>query len=313
MDKRINVIHGNCLEELRKIRSESITLIATDPPYNLSKDYGNNNDTWDHEEYISFSREWLTEAKRVLKPEGTVYIFMGVRYISYIYEIMERELGLVFNSWISWCYTQGVGKTRGFSPRHDDILMFTKSNNFKFNLDAVRIPQKYYRSVNNMRGANPGNVWDFSHIHYCQTDRQNHPTQKPEALYERMILASSDEGDIVLDPFCGSGTCLRVCQQTNRLGIGIEINGDYVRLIYERLGQPFKGFDSVDERMARVPNDLNDDLIREKYIAQHINWFLKYHPELTNKFLKSVQTKYGHKLNEQLTLDDFLLKDVSSD
>ena len=81
-----------------------------------------------------------------------------------------------------------------------------------------------------MRGANPGNVWEFTHIHYCQANRQNHPTQKPEALFERMILASSDERDVVLDPFCGSGTALRVCQQLKRHGIGIEINDDYITI-----------------------------------------------------------------------------------
>lgn len=77
---------------------------------------------------------------------------MGVRYISYIYAILERELGFEFNSWITWYYTQGIGKTKGFSPRHDDILMFTKSKKFNFYLDQVRVPQKYYRSINNMRG-----------------------------------------------------------------------------------------------------------------------------------------------------------------
>jgi site-specific DNA-methyltransferase (adenine-specific) len=308
MDKRIAVIHGDCLDDMRDIASKTVTLIVTDPPYNLSKDYGNNKDTWKHDDYLSFSKKWLTEAKRVLKKDGTIYVFMGVRYISYIYEIMERELGLYFNSWISWCYTQGIGKTKGFSPRHDDILMFTKSENFKFNLDAIRIPQKFYRSVNNMRGANPGNVWEFSHVHYCQANRQEHPTQKPEALYERMILASSDENDIVLDPFCGSGTALRVCQQTNRAGIGIEINEDYVNMINDRLKQPFTGFDSIDERMARVPNDLNDEQVRNEYIANHIRWFLKYHPESTEKFLKAVQEKYGHKLTKQLFLDDYMVE-----
>jgi len=263
MDKNIEMIHGDCLEVLKGISSESVDLIVTDPPYNLSKDYGNNNDSLSHDEYIEFSRKWLTEAKRVLKPTGTIYVFMGVRYISYIYMIMEQELELYFNSWITWTYTQGVGKTKGFSPRHDDILMFTKTKQFKFNLDSIRIPQKFYRSVNNMRGANPGNVWEFSHVHYCQENRQDHPTQKPEALFERMILASSDEGSVVLDPFSGSGTTLRVCQQLKRQGVGIEINDEYVAMTNERLRQPFRGFDSIDERAERVPNDLNDDEMRE--------------------------------------------------
>ncbi|MCL2827113.1 MAG: site-specific DNA-methyltransferase [Oscillospiraceae bacterium] len=303
MDKNINMLHGDCTEILKDLDSESVDLIVTDPPYNLSKDYGNNGDNLNHEEYMNFSRKWLAEAKRVLKPTGTIYVFMGVRYISYIYMIMEQELGLHFNSWITWTYTQGIGKTKGFSPRHDDILMFTKTNHFKFNLDAIRVPQKYYRSVNNMRGANPGNVWEFSHVHYCQENRKDHPTQKPEALFERMILASSDENDIVLDPFCGSGTALRVYQQLNRRGIGIEINEEYVVMTKDRLLQPFTGFDSIDERMERVPNDLNDNDMRNKYIENHIEWFLKSHPDRIEKFLVTVNEKYSKKI-VQLQIDE---------
>jgi len=305
MDKRIDILFGDCVDILKNIDTESVDLIVTDPPYNLSKDYGNNNDNLNHDEYMAFSRKWLAEAKRVLKPSGTIYLFMGVRYISYIYMILEHELGLHFNSWITWTYTQGIGKTKGFSPRHDDILMFTKNNNFKFNLDSIRIPQKYYRSINNMRGANPGNVWEFSHIHYCQANRQNHPTQKPEALFERMILASSDENDVVLDPFCGSGTSLRVCQQMNRRGIGVEINEEYVNMTKERLSQPFYGFDSIDERMERVPNDLNDADVRREYTDNHIKWFLKNHPDRTEKFLDDVNKKYSGKMI-QLEFDYFV-------
>jgi DNA modification methylase len=303
MDKDLEILQGDCLALMKDIQSETIDLIVTDPPYNLSKDYGNDSDKRTHYEYLNFSNQWLTEAKRILKPTGTLYVFMGVRYISYIYEILEQSLNFVFNSWITWHYTQGIGKIKGFSPRHDDILMFTKTNDFKFNLDSIRIPQKYYRGINNMRGANPGNVWEFSHIHYCQANRQNHPTQKPEALFERMILASTNTGDLVLDPFCGSGTALRVCQQTKRRGIGIEINNDYVQMTKERLSKPFFGFDSIDERMMRVPNDLNDATIREEYIANHIKWFLHNHPDAVNDFISKVENKYPR--NIQLDLFDF--------
>ncbi|MDW2907996.1 site-specific DNA-methyltransferase [Mesomycoplasma ovipneumoniae] len=299
MDKALKIICGNAIEELKKIESKSINLIVTDPPYNLNKDYGNNKDNLEFEEYLEFSRQWLTEAKRVLKDDGTIYIFMGMRYISYIYCILEKELNMHFNSWITWFYTQGIGKTKGFSPRHDDILMFTKhKSKFTFNLDDIRVPQKFYRSINNMTGSNPGNVWQFSHMHYCNKNRKKHPTQKPEALYERMILASSNENDIVLDPFVGSGTMLRVCQQTNRRGIGIEINEEYVRMCKERLEEDFTGFDSGDERIKRVPNDLNDSTIRKEYIENHKKWFLKNHQNLIKKFEDEVNKKYFHKRDD---------------
>jgi site-specific DNA-methyltransferase (adenine-specific) len=221
---------------------------------------------------------------------------MGFRFISYLYQILEQECNLHFNNWICWFYTQGIGKKKGFSPRHDDILMFTKTDKFTFNLDDVRIPQKFYRSINNMRGANPGDVWEFSHIHYCQENRQNHPTQKPEGLIERMILASSNEGDRVLDPFSGSGTTLRVCQQLNRNCTGFELNPEYVEMTKKRLSEFFNGFDSIDPRMERVPNDLNDYHIRMEYLENHTNWFLKNHNGIKEVFLKRVEEKYGYKI-----------------
>ena len=177
---------GDALVLFNAIESESIDLIIADPPYNLGKDYGNNQDLKGFDEYLDFTKSWLAQAKRVLKPEGSIYVFMGVRFISYIYDILDRELGMFFNSWIVWHYTQGIGKTRGFSPRHDDILLFNKSSNFVFNLDDVRVPQKYYRLRNNMRGANPSDVWRFSHVHYSEPNRQNHPTQKPEVWWVPM-------------------------------------------------------------------------------------------------------------------------------
>ncbi len=294
MDKELELICGDSLEELSKIKDKSVHLIVADPPYNLSKDYGNNTDNLEFGSYIDFSRKWLGEANRILADDGSLYVFMGMRFISYVYSILEQELGMFFRSWITWYYTQGIGKTRGFSPRHDDILYFTKHrDNFKFNLDDIRVPQKTYRSINNMRGANPGNVWEFSHVHYCNKNRKKHPTQKPEGLIERIVLASSNKNDLVLDPFVGSGTTLRVCQQTNRRAIGIDINKDYIEMAKKRLTEPFCGFDSIDTRMRRVPNDLNDTGIREEYIQNHIKWFLSNHPDEVEYFLKEVDSKYN--------------------
>lgn len=284
---------GDAIDLFKEIESSSIDVVIADPPYNLGKDYGNNHDLKGFDDYLDFSRKWLSESKRVLKPEGTIYVFMGVRFISYLYDILDRELGMFFNSWIVWHYTQGLGKTKGFSPRHDDILMFTKSNKHTFNLDNVRVPQKYYRARNNMRGANPGDVWKFSHVHYCNPNRQNHPTQKPEGLMERMILASSVEGGNVLDPFSGSGTTLRVCQQINRKAIGFELNPDYVEMTRLRLSEKFTGFDSVDPRMERVPNDLRKPEIRDEYLENHIHWFLNNHENALEVFKKAVKEKYG--------------------
>lgn len=293
MDQKLIVLCGDAVEEMSKLPDKSIDLITADPPYNLNKNYGNSRDNLKFNEYLDFSRRWLTQAKRILKDGGSIYLFMGVRYISYVYAILEQEMKLAFNSWITWFYTQGIGKTKGFSPRHDDILFFTKHpRNYTFNLDAVRVPQKFYRSVNNMRGANPGNVWQFSHVHYCNENRRSHPTQKPEGLFERMILASSHVGDTVLDPFVGSGTALRVCQQLGRNCIGIDINPDYVDMAKKRLLEPFEGFDSIDERMKRLPADLNEPNLREEYMKNHVDWFLKNNPTAEKEFIETIEKKY---------------------
>lgn len=255
----IKIIRGDSLEVLEQIPANTVDLVVADPPYNLGKDYGNNHDIKGFEEYLHFSRKWLKLTHEKLKPAGTIYVFMGVRFVSYLYHILDQEIGMYFNSWITWHYTQGIGKTKGFSPRHDDILMFTKSKSFKFNLDNVRIPQKYFRERNNMAGANPGDVWQFSHVHYSNPERENHPTQKPEGLIERIVSASSDENDLVLDPFLGSGTTARVCQQLNRNCIGIELNPEFAEMAENRLDKDFTGFDSIDPRTKRKPKDLPED------------------------------------------------------
>lgn len=298
------LIMGDALSELQRLEDGSVDLIIADPPYNLGKDYGNNHDIKGFEEYLEFSRTWVRLASSKLKPQGTMYVFMGFRFISYLFDILDRDACLFFNSWIVWHYTQGMGKTKGFSPRHDDILMFTKSKDFVFNLDDIRVPQKFYRERNNMRGANPGDVWEFSHVHYCNENRQAHPTQKPEGLIERMVLASSNVGDTVLDPFSGSGTTLRVCQQLSRQGIGIEINPEYVESTKQRLAKHFQGFDSIDPRMERVPFDLRRKEYRDEYLENHRIWFLKHHENAAQKFEDSVSALYGQgkPMDVQMTL-----------
>lgn len=247
---------GDAATVLRKLPAGSVDLLIADPPYNLGKDYGVSRDMKAWHEYEDFTREWIAEGLRVLSDTGSVYIFMGVRFISRLYTILEDEFRLNFNGWITWHYTQGMGRKVGFSPRHEDILFFTRSDKFTFNLDAVRVPQKYFRKRNNMAGANPGDVWQFSHVHYCSAEREPHPTQKPEALMERMILASSNPQDLVLDPFAGSGTTCRVASLLDRRWIGIDLNPDYINMAEKRLSDRSTILDSYDPRLDRTPRDL---------------------------------------------------------
>lgn len=247
---------GDALALLQGVPDASVDLVVTDPPYNLGKNYGNNVDLKARDEYEAFTRAWLTEAVRVLKPTGSLYVFMGVRYIAKLFSMLEEEFHLNFNGWITWHYTQGMGRKTGFSPRHEDILYFTKTDTYSFNLEDVRVPQKYYRERNNMAGANPGDVWQFSHVHYCSAEREKHPTQKPEALLDRIIKASSNPGDVVLDPFVGSGTTCKVAHVLGRRWLGFDINPEYIEMASRRLGEDFQGFDSMDLRLERIPRDL---------------------------------------------------------
>src|SRR5437016_739351 len=105
----IEIRTGNALEVLKTIDSESADLVIADPPYNLGKDYGNNHDIRGFDEYLHFSEAWLKESHRILSRQGTIYVFMGFRFISYLYDILDQKLDMFFNSWITWHYTQGIG------------------------------------------------------------------------------------------------------------------------------------------------------------------------------------------------------------
>jgi DNA modification methylase len=253
------LICGDSIQIMGSFPDHSFALVVADPPYNLGKDYGNNRDLRAWRDYETFTRDWLQQAIRVLHPTGSIYVFMGVRFIARLFLMLEEEFGLYFNGWITWHYTQGVGRKIGFSPRHEDILFFTRSPQFTFNLDETRIPQKYYRFRNNMAGANPGDVWQFSHVHYCSAERREHPTQKPEALIERIVRASSNPGDAVLDPFVGSGTTCRVANVLERQWIGIDVNPEFIIMSQQRVDSAFEGFDSIDPRSLRTPKDMPGD------------------------------------------------------
>ena len=232
----IQIFNKDCLEGMALIESSSIDLIVADPPYNMGKDYGDSSDKQSESSFICFTGEWMDLAIRALKPTGSIYVFMGYGYIADLFLIMKRR-GLLFNSWITWHFTQGVGRTRGFSSRHEDILFFNKSEDFRFYLSQIRVPQKAERSINNPAGANPGNVWSIPHIHHNKVEKEDHPTQKPEEVITRIIKASSSYGDLVLDPFSGSGTTAKVCKDTERKFIGFEKNTTYFNNSIKRISR----------------------------------------------------------------------------
>lgn len=243
------IILGDSLEVLKKIKDSVIDLVFADAPYNIGKNFGNNQDKWETvENYISWCKVWLDECMRVLKENGTMYFMTATQHMPYLDIYMSEKYHVLCR--IVWTYdSSGVQSKKLFGSLYEPILMITKSKNahYTFNGEDVMIeaktgaqrrlidyrkdpPQPYHdKKV-------PGNVWSFPRVRFKMEEYENHPTQKPEALLERVIKASSCEGDIVLDPFAGSFTTSAVAVRLNRRTIGIDINEEYFKIGLRRTG-----------------------------------------------------------------------------
>lgn len=243
------VILGNCLDNLKKIDNNSINLIFADPPYNIGKDFGNNKDKWNStSEYINWCKLWIDECFRVLKDNGTFYFMTATQYMSYLDVYVSEKYNVL--SRIIWSYdSSGVQSKKMYGSLYEPILMCTKSKNSKytFNYENILVEAKtgsqrklidYRKKVPTPYNTQkvPGNVWNFSRVRFKMEEYENHPTQKPESLLERIILASSNIGDIVLDPFSGTFTTSSVAVKLGRKAIGIELNNDYYKIGIRRTG-----------------------------------------------------------------------------
>lgn len=233
-------ICGDSLKVLKCIQDDSIDLIFADPPYNINKDFGNNKDSWDNvSDYISWCQLWIDECMRVLKNDGTMYFMTATQHMPFIDVYCSQKYHVL--SRIIWTYdSSGVQSKKMFGSLYEPILMIAKSkkSNIVFNSQDILVEAKTgaVRKLIDYRKEPPqpyntkkvpGNVWMFNRVRYKMEEYENHPTQKPEALMERIILASSNPNDIVLDPFSGSYTTSAVAQRLNRRSIGIELNKEY--------------------------------------------------------------------------------------
>lgn len=246
--------NDDCLKILEKLDSNFVDLIFADAPYNIGKDFGNSSDKWkDYKEYLSWCYMWIDECFRVLKDNGTFYLMTSTQYMPYL-DIYVSEKYNVVNR-IIWTYdSSGVQAKNKFGSLYEPILMCTKTNKSKycFNSQDILIEAKTgserklidYRK-NPPQPYNtkkvPGNVWNFNRVRYRMKEYQNHPTQKPEILLERIIKVSSNKGDVVLDPFSGSFTTCKVAKDLDRKCIGIEINPTYFKQGLERCGYSNEG------------------------------------------------------------------------
>jgi len=254
---RDEVITGDCLEVLGRLEAGCVDLVFADPPFNIGYEYDRYDDRRTKAEYLGWADRWLAAAVRVLKPDGSFFLAIGDEYAAE-YKVRLDALGLALRNWIVWHYTFGVNCTRKFNRSHAHILYYVRDpKRYTFHADAVRVPSARL-TVYADRRANPGgklpdDTWVLrpqeSDRHFrpdsdtwyvprvCGTFRERtaHPCQMPEAVLERIIRVATDPGDLVLDPFAGSGTTLAVAKKLGRRFLGIELSDAYADLARKRL------------------------------------------------------------------------------
>jgi adenine-specific DNA-methyltransferase len=248
------IYKGDCLELLRELPDESIDLTVSSPPYNLGKEYEAKRAL---EVYLAEQTEVLKECVRTLKPTGSIFWQVGsfsdsgtlVPLDIRFFPILE-SFGLIPRNRIAWARQHGLHGRRKFSCRYETILWFTKSNDYPFNLDEIRVPQKWqnkkhYRGEHrgelscNPNGKNPGDIWLFRNVKHNHEEQTIHPCQFPEDLISRIILAVTNKGDVVFDPYMGTGTVAVVARDHQRHFIGAELDAKYHSVAMRRLsGEP---------------------------------------------------------------------------
>ncbi len=260
----------DCLEGLRALPAGSVDLAFADPPFNIGYEYDAYDDRRGDDDYLDWSRRWIGEVARVLAPDGAFWLAIGDEFAAELKVIAHRESGLAMRSWVVWYYTFGVHCERKFTRSHAHLIYFVKDpKNFAFHAEAIRVPSArqliYADARANPKGRLPddtwilrpqdvpdgfpadGDTWNVSRV--CGTFKERagwHGCQMPEQILGRIIRACSDPGDLVLDPFAGSGTTLAVARKLGRRAVGFEISADYAARASARLdaaapGQPLDG------------------------------------------------------------------------
>jgi adenine-specific DNA-methyltransferase len=244
------ILLGDSLEIIRQFESSSLDLIITSPPYNIGKEYEK---VMDIEQYKQWMHEYIREFYRLIKDTGSVVFQVG-NYIDkgkvypldcILFDLFLHE-GFIPRNRIIWHFGHGMHCKNRFSGRHETLLWFTKTDDYKFNLDLVRVPQKYpnkkaYKGnkkgqlSGNPLGKNPSDVWEISNVKNNHPEKTDHPCQFPIELVSRCIKSMTDINDVVMDPFLGSGTTLVSAIQEGRNGIGIEKDERYCQIASERI------------------------------------------------------------------------------
>jgi adenine-specific DNA-methyltransferase len=256
VDNHVTLYNGDCLNFLKTIPDKSIQLIITSPPYNVGKQYEKKLRL---EQYLEHQKQVIDECVRVLKDAGSICWEVG-NYVDngeiipldiLLYDAF-RQNDLHLRNRIIWHFRHGLHCSKRFSGRYETILWFTKTDNYTFNLDAVRVPQKYpgkkyFKGSKvgeyscNPNGKNPSDVWDIPNVKSNHIEKTIHPCQFPIALVQRLILSLSNENDIVFDPFLGVGSTAVASIINKRKAAGSELLREYYDIACERVALAHKG------------------------------------------------------------------------
>lgn len=255
-DSKIVVFQGNCLDLLKDIPDNSLQLIITSPPYNLGKEYEKKLRL---KSYIAQQETVIKACVQKLSHEGSIcwqvgnYVEKGsiIPLDTILYPIFNR-LKLKMRNRIIWHFEHGLHCSKRFSGRYESIIWFSKSDKYVFNLDAVRVPQKYpgkkyFRGPKagqyscNPLGKNPGDLWIIPNVKNNHVEKTEHPCQFPVELIERFVLSLTNEGDWVFDPFLGVGSSIIAAIRHNRKGMGAEILNQYIEIAKDRINREING------------------------------------------------------------------------
>lgn len=251
----ITLLHGDCRQVLPKLAASSARLVLTSPPYNIGKAYERKATLAD---YLADMTVVAGECVRVLADGGSVCWQVGnwvdkrngsIVPLDAAMLPVFQSLGLICRNRIIWTFSHGLHCKNRFSGRHETILWLTKGEDYVFNLDAVRVPQKWPGKRHfkgpkkgqlscNPLGKNPGDVWEIGNVKHNHPEKTAHPCQFPEELARRLVLSLTNPGDLVVDPFAGSGTVGRVAAAAGRDAVLIEREPAYITLIQERCSLP---------------------------------------------------------------------------
>lgn len=251
-DKDATIVCQDNIAFMRTLDDESMNLIVTSPPYNLGKEYESKQSL---AAYIDNQRETIAEAVRLLSPTGSICWQVG-NYVDgseiypldiLLYPILKAH-GLKLRNRIVWSFGHGLHCQNRFSGRHETVLWFTKTDDYVFNLDEVRVPSKYpnkkhFKGPNkgqlsgNPLGKNPADVWEIPNVKANHVEKLDHPCQFPVGLVERLVLALTNKGDTVLDPYLGVGASAIAALKNTRKAYGCDIVPEYIEIAWKRIRQ----------------------------------------------------------------------------